>query len=107
MSFSLNSRRQLCRWRRLSVKGVLSAVGTGEEVVPASAGCNDFETRWSWPRAATVIPDDADANTAGFAHSAAQGGGSQHAGGHRRESDHGRSNQNRPRIVRKRLVAEN
>ena len=29
----------------------LSAVGTGEGVVPASAGCNDFEKRWSWPRA--------------------------------------------------------
>ena len=28
----------------------LSAVVTGEGVVPASAGCN-FEKRWSWPRA--------------------------------------------------------
>jgi hypothetical protein len=56
---------------------------------------------------ATVIPDDADANTAGFALSAAQGAGSPHAGGHRRESDHDRSNQNRPRIFRKRSVAEN
>ena len=42
MSVSLVARRhgvapnQLCRWRRLYAEGALSAVGAGEEVVPAS-----------------------------------------------------------------------
>lgn len=42
MSFSLNSRRQLCRCRRWA---------PARGWCRFSAGCNDFEKRWSWPRA--------------------------------------------------------